>query len=131
MNENTDLKINDIKDIVEIPDYSIFLFYFLIIILLILLLISIIYIIKYFKNKKVNLRKEYFNTLKNISFDKPKEDAYKATKYLRFLALSQREKNLATQLIEDLEKYKYKKDIEKIDSTIKSKLSTFMDIVDV
>ena len=131
MNETNELKIHDIKDIVEIPDYSIFLFSFLIFLALILLLIVIIYIIKYFKNKKVNLRKEYFNTLKNISFDNPKEDAYTTTKYLRLLAISDREKNLSNEIIEDLEKYKYKKNVKEIENSIKIKLSTFMDIVDV
>ena len=131
MNDNTELKIHDIKDIVEIPDYSIFLFSFLIFLILVFLLVVIIYTIKYFKNKKTNMRKEYFNSLKNIKFDNPKQDAYQATKYLRLLALQDREKNLSNELIDELEKYKYKKDVKEIDSSIKIKLSTFMDIVDV
>ena len=131
MNENTDLKINGIKDIVEIPDYSIFLFSFIIFLILVLFLVLIFYIIRYFKNKKPNKRKEYFSSLKSISFQDSKKDAYLITKYLRLLATNEREKNLSNEIIDDLEKYKYKKDVSQINDSIKNKLSTFMDIVDV
>jgi len=40
-------------------------------------------------------------------------------------------KKLANELIEELEKYKYKKNVEKIDDTIKAKFLVFMDSLDV
>ena len=131
MNENNALKIHDIKDIVEIPDNSIFIYFALIILGFFILLSIIIFIIKYFKNKKVDKRRIYFNILKDIEFKEPKKDAYTITKYLRLLVIEEREKRLADDLINDLENYKYKKEVSDIDKNIKNKLTTLLDILDV
>lgn len=53
------------------------------------------------------------------------------TKYSRLIASNDREKKLANELIESLEKYKYKKETEEIDNEIKAKFSVFMDSLDV
>lgn len=132
MNQNSIAnKIHDIKDIVQIPDYSIFIFSALVFLALILLLVIVLFIYKYFKNKKKNVRKEYFEILKTVDYKNSKESAYKITKYVRLLAQSNREKKLANDLIESLEKYKYKREVETIDNSIKSKLSLFLDALDV
>ena len=131
MNENTTLKIHDIKDIVKIPDNSIFIYFALILLSIILALSIIILIIKYFKNKKENKRKIYFNILKDIEFKDSKKDAYTITKYLRLLVLEDREKRLANELINDLEIYKYKKEVSNINTNTKNKLTTLLDILDV
>ncbi|MBU3016081.1 hypothetical protein KO488_15090 [Poseidonibacter lekithochrous] len=131
MNENISLKINDIKDIVKIPDNSIFIYFSLVFIAFIIVISIIVYIIKYFKNKKINKRKTYFNILKDIEFKEPKRDAYTITKYLRLLVREDREKRLANELINDLEAYKYKKEVSDIDTNIKNKLTTLLDILDV
>jgi len=131
MNEDIASKIHDIKDIVKIPDNSIFIYYGLILLALLLALIIIIFIIKYFKNKKVNKRKIYFDILKNIEFKDSKTDAYTITKYIRLLAQNQREKILANELINELEEYKYKKTVPKINTDIKNKLNTLLGIIDV
>ena len=131
MNEDITSKINDIKDIVEIPDNSIFIYYGLILIGLLLCLIIIIYIFKYFKNKKVNQREIYFNILKNVKFKDSKKDAYIITKYIRLLIKSDREKILANELIGELEEYKYKKTVPNINHGIRNKLNTLLGIIDV
>lgn len=131
MNETNELKIHDIKDIVEIPDYSIFMFYSLIFLGLLVLLLIILFIIRYFKNKKPNMRKEYFQILKDIDYSQSKSSAYTISRYIRLLAKNERENILADELIELLQEYKYKKDVKQIDDNIKAKLSIFMDVVDV
>ena len=131
MNPSNELQIHDIKDIVKIPDYSIFIFYFLIFLAVLALFIVIALIIKYFKNKKPNLRKEYFKILEEIDYSDTKTSAYTISKYIRLLAKNERETILADELIELLQEYKYKKDVKQIDDNIKAKLSTFMDVVDV
>ncbi len=131
MNETNELKIHDIKDIVEIPDYSIFMFYSLIFLGLLILLLIILFIIRYFKNKKPNMRKEYFQILKDIDYSQSKSSAYTISRYIRLLAKNERENILADELIELLQEYKYKKDVKQIDDNIKAKLSIFMDVVDV
>lgn len=131
MNENIALKIHDIKDIVKIPDNSIFIYFAMILLCFILVLSIIIFIIKYFKNKKVNKRKIYFNILKDIEFKEPKKDAYTITKYLRLVVIEDREKRLADDLINELEDYKYKKEVSSIKTDIKNKLTTLLDVLDV
>ena len=131
MNEDISLKIHDIKDIVKIPDNSIFIYYGLIFAALLTCLIIILFIIKFLKNKKVNQRKIYFETLKNIEFKDSKKDAYTITKNLRLLVKSEREKILANELINELNEYKYKKDVPTISTDIKNKLTTLLGIIDV
>lgn len=131
MNENIALKIHDIKDIVEIPDNSIFLFILICFIVILIILGIILLIIKLIKNKKVNVRKEHFEILKNVDFSDSKKAAYTITKSIRFLANNEREKNLSLEIIDELETFKYKKDVEDIDNSLKIKLDRFLDIVDV
>lgn len=131
MNENIALKIHDIKDIVKIPDNSIFIYYVLIILAFFIIISLIIFTIKYFKNKKINQRKVSFNVLKDIEFKESKKDAYMITKHLRLIVREDREKRLADELIYELENYKYKKEVSNIDTNIKNKLTTLLDILDV
>lgn len=131
MNEELLSKLNDIKELEKIPDNSIFIFSFLIFLAILILITLIFFLIKFFKNRKKSPRKIYFEILKNIDFSDSKKSAYVITKYSRLITTNEREKKLANELIEELEKYKYKKNIEKIDDTIKAKFLVFMDSLDV
>ena len=131
MNEEILAKLHDIKDIVKIPDNSIFIFSILVFFIILILLIIIFYIIKLFKNRKKSDRKKYYEILEEIDFSNTKETAYTITKYSRIIAKSEREKKLADELIEELEEYKYKKNVQNINNSIKAKYSTFMDSLDV
>ncbi len=131
MNEDVLSKLHDIKELENIPDNSIFIFSILVFAGIILILTIIFLFIKYFKNRKVSDRKTYFNILKNIDFDDSKKAAYIITKYSRLIANNDREKKLANELIEELEFFKYKKNVKKIDKLTKAKYSTFMEILDV
>lgn len=126
-----ELKLNDIKGLVDIPDNSVFIFSALIFLALILLFLLVLFIIKVLKNRKKDLRKEYFEILENIDFNDSKQSAYTITKYVRLLARNEREQKIANELIEELALYKYKKEVTTIKKETKAKLSTFMDIVDV
>lgn len=53
------------------------------------------------------------------------------TKYSRLLARNDREIKISHELIEDLQKYKYKKEVEPISDDIKIKFDRFMDMLDV
>lgn len=131
MNENILSKLHDIKELENIPDNSIFIFSFLIFICILILLIIVFFVIKFFRNKKQSDRKKYYKILQEIDFKDSKSSAYKITKYSRLLAINEREKRLCYELIAELEKFKYKKDVLEIDDSIKVKYSTFMDSLDV
>lgn len=128
---DNELKLNDIKGLVDIPDNSVFIFSALVFFALILLFLLVLFIIKVLKNRKKDLRKEYFEILENIDFNDSKQSAYTITKYVRLLARNEREQKIANELIEELALYKYRKEVTTIKKETKAKLSTFMDIVDV
>ncbi|GGD32654.1 hypothetical protein GCM10012288_03240 [Malaciobacter pacificus] len=124
-------KLHDIKPLVEIPDNSFFIFLALVIFGLILLISIAFVLIRFFKNRKKSDRKRYFEILENIDFSNPKQSAYDITKYSRLLARNEREIRLCNDLIEDLEQYKYKKEVKDIDKSIQAKFSNFLDVIDV
>ena len=131
-NEQNQLQINDIKTIVEIPDYSIYFYYGLIILGFSLFLVSLYFVYNYFKSKKHSLEKEYLSILKNIDLSNQKNSAYTISKYGRLLAKDERQKRLFEELHNSLKEFKYKKIIDKkIPNTIKLQYETFLESLDV
>lgn len=128
MNE---LKIHDIKNLVEIPDISFYIFLTLCILAGLIILALLFFIYKFFKNRKNNRRKEYFRILKDLDFTNSKHTAYTITKYSRLLVSNEREEKLCLELIEELEQYKYKKDVNNLSVEAKSMFERFMDSLDV
>lgn len=128
MNE---VKIHDIKELVDIPDISLYIYMFLWILGIAFLFILIFLLYKFFYNKNKNLRKSYYQKLKEINLDDTKNSAYLITKYSRLLATSDREIKLVNELIEELEPYKYKKEVSALSDNVKIVFARFMDSVDV
>ena len=128
MNE---IKIHDIKPLVEIPDYSFFILSGLILLGIIIVSLVIFFIYKYLKNKKQNIRREYFKKLKELDFKNSKKSAYDITKYGQLLVKTKREKQLLNDLISQLEQYKYKKDVDNFDDETKALFDRFLDGLDV
>lgn len=121
MNTNSSVQLRDIKPLVEIPDSSLYLYWGLIFsgVLLVVLLGYFIYKRIDF-SKKEDREKQYLEALNTIDWSSPKKAAYRATYYGRLLATDERKKELYSQLFPLLEKYKYKKEVEKVDTeTIK------------
>jgi len=130
--EQNKLQINDIKTIVEIPDYSIYIYYGFIVLGFALFLACLYFIYNYFISKKYSLEKEYLSKVKNIDFKNQKKSAYTLSKYGRLLAKEPRQKRLFEELHYSLEEFKYKKNIDKkIPNTIKLQYETFLESLDV
>jgi len=128
---NEQLKLHDIKSLETIPDISFYIFILLVVLGIALVCIILFFIYKYFKNKKPNKRKEYYQILKNLDLDDTKNAAYTITKYSRLLARNERELKISHELIEELEKYKYKKEVKPLSNEVKINFERFMDIIDV
>lgn len=128
MNE---LKINDIKELVKIPDFSFYLYISLWILSALILAILIFLLYKYFKNRTKQQRKNYYKNLKNVDLNKSKKAAYEITKYARLLAKSDREIKFLNELLEELEPFKYKKKVKPLSNEAKIIFDRFMDNVDV
>ncbi|PLY06841.1 MAG: hypothetical protein C0625_07820 [Arcobacter sp.] len=128
---NNEIKIHDIKGLVDIPDISLYIYMTLWILGIAFIFVIIFLIYKFFYNKHRNERKKYYKILKELDLNDSKQSAYAISKYIRLLAHNEREKRLAQELIEELDSYKYKKDVEKLSDDVKIIFARFMDSIDV
>ncbi len=116
MEPNATMQLKDIKPLVEIADSSMYLYWGLILFAIVCVtLLGIFLYTKVKKMKKVDLEKSYLEALEAIDWSSPKKASYKATHYGRLLATDERREELFSQLLPQLEKYKYKKEIDQAD----------------
>ncbi len=128
---NITTQLKDIKPLLEIPDNS-FTIYWGLIIFASILLVSVLFFViqKLWVNRKTNLAKGYLKELKSIDWIDAKLSAYKATHYARLLATDERKKELFEQLEPMLEKYKYKKKVDKVDEDTQTKFNLYVQVAD-
>lgn len=112
-------RLYDIETIVEIPDFSLYIFISLAIFLALLVAIAIW---KLLYRKKIDSKKERaLKILKNLELDKTKESAYAISRFGKYLVYDDRSVDIYNSLLSRLEKYKYKKEVESFDEeTIKN-----------
>ncbi len=129
MDANSSAQLRDIKPLVEIADASIYLYWGLIVlgVLFLVLLGYFIYSRMNF-SKKEDKQKQYLEALNRIDWNSPKKAAYKATYYGRLLATDERKKELFSQLFPLLEKYKYKKEVEKVDTDTMKQFELYKEV---
>lgn len=117
---NNTEELRDIKPLLEIPDMSYYLYigFFLFIGLIVLGLIFFI-IKKFWLDRQKDMRKVYFQQLKEINWDSVKESAYTVTYLGRKLSIDDRSRDIYRDLIPMLEQYKYRKEVPQVnDETI-------------
>jgi len=121
MDANSSVQLRDIKPLVEIPDSSLYLYWGLIFLGVLLVVLLGYFIYKRIDfSKKEDREKQYLEAFNTIDWSSPKKAAYRATYYGRLLATDERRRELYSQLFPLLEKYKYKKEVKKVDTeTIK------------
>jgi len=126
------IKIHDIKPIVEIPDFSIYLYYGLVFLVFLVICLIIYGIYKFFKPKVKTQEMYWYEELQKLDFNNIKQTAYDISKYGRYLAKEERQIRLIDELTNELSSYKYKKEIPaKLTQEIKTKFTIFMDTLDV
>ena len=132
-NKIPDIKIHDIKPIVDIQEYS--FYYFLGISLVALLFVGAIafLIYKYIKQKNsYNVKKEHLKIINELDFTNTKESAYAITLYgATFKDDSDRHKEMYKNIVDRLEVYKYKKDVEVFDKEILGYIDLYKGMLDV
>ena len=132
MNEqNITSQLRDIKPLLEIPDSSYYIYWGLIGFVS-LLAVSILFFVvkKLWDNRKINLEKGYLEAIKKIDWHDTKKSAYDATYYARLLATDDRRKELFSQLEPMLEKYKYKKEVDEIDTETRNRFNLYVQVAD-
>jgi len=132
MNENNiSAQLRDIKPLLEIPDSSYYIYWGLISFAGLLLLGILFFVAKKFwDNRKINLEKGYLEAIKKIDWKDTKKSAYEATHYARLLATDERRKELFSQLEPMLESYKYKKEVDEIDTQTRNKFNLYVQVAD-
>ncbi len=126
-----DLKIHDIKPLVEIPDYSLYIFILLVTVVSVIILSLIYFIYKIIRNKEPSLKKNSLEILKTLDLNDTKTSAYSITYHGRVVATAPRERKLFEELTSRLEEYKYKKEINSFDEETLHQLEIFMEAIDV
>ena len=132
-NGQIEIPLHDIKPLVEIQEYSFYYLMALIAVGVVLFLGAGYLLFKFFKErKKFNLRKEYYKKFKAVNFKDAKKAAYELTKYgAVFKDDDERHLKAYENMLERLEKYKYKKDVEPFDGDTKHFIELYEAMIDV
>ena len=132
MNDNNlTEQLRDIKPLLEIPDSSYYIYWGLIVLISLLVLSVLFFVLKkLWDNRKINLEKGYLEALKKIDWKDTKKSAYEATHYARLLATDDRRRELFSQLEPMLEKYKYKKEVDTIDTDTRNMFNLYVQVAD-
>ncbi len=109
-------ELRDIKPLLEIPDNSYYI-YLVIVGVFAILGLSIIYFVvkKFLLNRKENQEQKYLRQLKRIDWSDAKSSAYLVTYLGRKLANDNRSKEVYSQILPMLEKYKYRAKVPSVD----------------
>ncbi|MDD2697339.1 MAG: hypothetical protein PHF17_00915 [Arcobacteraceae bacterium] len=121
-------ELKDIKPIVTILDDS-FIDGAFIGLLIICILVGAYFIYKFFrKNKKFDKRKQSVLYLKSFDFQQDdKTLAYEFTKH-GYITLEEHFRDEFIKIVKQLEIYKYKKDIPKIDEELKEQMKDYIKV---
>ncbi len=131
--QNYDIPLHDIKPLLEIQEYS---FYYLLGLSAVaaFIVIAVIYLaLKWFKNRNAfNIRKEHQRLLNAVDLNDAKKAAYDITFYGNtFSDDGQRHSEMYKNIIDRLEPYKYKKEVDAIDSEVIGYIELYRGMIDV
>jgi hypothetical protein len=131
--QNFDIPLHDIKPIVEIQEYSLYYLLGLSFIASVVLLAIIYLIYRYIKSKNIyNKRKEDFKIINSLDFSDTKKAAYAFTTLgLTFKDDSQRHSEMYNNIVQRLESYKYKKEVEELDKEVLGYIEVYKGMIDV
>lgn len=121
---------NDIKGLVEVPDFSIYYLIGIASTLLILLTMLGVYLYRRFNSAEKRERESNLETLNSIDWSDSRESAYLVTEIGRKVASTDRSRAILDEVIEMLEPFKYRKSVNDIPEEIKVKFHLFCQVVE-
>jgi hypothetical protein len=123
--------IKDIKPMVEIPDASFWLYWGVVLLGVVILGTALFFLIrKIWSLREENRAKRYLEALHRVEWSDPKRAAYTITRYGRLLATDERRKELFSQLLPLLERYKYRKNVDPVDEETKRRFELYRQVCD-
>ncbi|WP_353661963.1 hypothetical protein [Hydrogenimonas sp. SS33] len=125
----TEIPIRDIKPLLPIPDISFYVFIGFALVGLVVLAALLIYGIRWWRShRRIDPRRQWLRELDRIDFNDPKKAAYIFTRYARLLAEEKRQKEIFSQLLPRLERYKYKREVPPLDEETKRFMKLFIEM---
>ena len=123
--------LRDIKPLLEIADDGYLIFIVVSSILGVILLLLLYFFLKrLWLNRKVNMRKVYFERLKSVDWRDTKKAAYEVTFFGRALANEPRIEEIYNQLVPMLEPYKYRKEVPLVDVETANQYKLLVHVID-
>ena len=131
--QSYDSPLHDIKPIVEVQEYSLYLYLGAVALLGLIGFLLLYFLYRWYKKRTAfNLRAEYKKRLHAIDTSKPKEAAYAMTYYgVLFQYDSPRHHEMYLNLSQRLQAYKYKKEVEPLDKETLGYFSLYKEMCDV
>ena len=119
-------ELKDIKGIIEVPDYSLWILISIIVTIIFFIAITIYF----FKNrrkkrKKLTLKQIAMKNLKEINFNDTKDTVYTFCENFQYF-IDEKNKESFEELQKELEMYKYKKEIEKISKELEDRIKSMI-----
>ena len=118
--------LKDIKDIVAVPEYSLFILIGITILGLIILSLVIYFLKNRRRRRKKPTAKEIaLEILNNISYSNAKEVVYSFEEHTTIF-IDDKNREFFENIKKELEIYKYKKDIPQLDKDVEKKIKEFI-----
>ncbi|MDD2896818.1 MAG: hypothetical protein PHG81_12445 [Aliarcobacter sp.] len=119
-------ELKDIKGIIEVPDYSLWI----LLSIIAGLLLCLIFAIYYFKNrrkkrKRLTSKQIAMKNLKEIDFDDTKGAVYSFCENFQYF-IDEKNKESFEKLQKELEIFKYKKEIEKLSDEERNRIKSMI-----
>jgi len=127
-----DIPLNDIQPLVDVPDYSIYLFAGVMGVVLITAVSLVLIVLKAIRGRRLNERKKAFRELEALDFSNPKKAAYAISRIgYRFAQDNERTAKAYQALFDRLEPYKYAPQVEMIDEETVGYYRLYLEMIDV
>jgi len=132
MNQMADIPVNDIAPLVEVHDYSVYLFAGLVTIGMVASISIVFWVLKKWRSRHVSERRKVYEKLENVDFSDPKRAAYAISAFgRRFAQDNERTQKAYQNLFERLSPYKYAPHVEAIDDETLGYYHLYLEIIDV
>ncbi len=120
-------ELRDIKGLVEVTDYSFYYLLGVIALVVVLLAVAALLLYRYLTKKSPRTQREIaIERLERFEFGDAKESVYRFSHLAQYAVTDAHQKKLEV-LLADLEPYKFKKEVPKLDEVLKSRMQAFIE----